>query len=536
MSDGSELEVKLAITDTRLFDVIMEDAAIRAMAEGIQPITRSFEALYFDTPNFSLQQHGFAYRIRHEGEKWVATVKCDSGTNGGFSIREEWNEEVRGPEPDLHLFDGTNVGERLAAAMGNEKLQLLFSTRFSRNALLLKTANGSQVELALDRGTIWNGLKGTPISELELELKSGDTSELLHLAGEFSGRWHLLPEPKSKFARGLDLLQADVPTPSALFASPPRQEMAEPTAIALVNVCVANISTCADRLLTQEASPETVRELRIQLRRLRSLLKFFQPILSKEKGKIHSEQLKQWGGLLGSIRDIDVISSGWKKFTTRFAPVFSLSSQWIDVLLERRSFLADDILYRISQGSLTQQLFELQSRLYQEQEKRSADGVELSADSTVRKAFLQAVKQLRDEIQAIEGTIEMKALHQFRIRAKLLRYVQESLNAIARYQDEEFTQALKKVQSHIGKIHDTYQMKSLLEKFDAGSVDDRFLLEKELFVSWRSRDMAEQLSSLSSVLESLRHSAKLRTRTLTALRSGKRAQSGQSSGSHEPSE
>ena len=74
MPEGSELEIKLAISDNRLFDSILADAELGAMMQGGDPVTRTFEALYFDTPQFLLQKSGYAYRIRHEGQDWVATV------------------------------------------------------------------------------------------------------------------------------------------------------------------------------------------------------------------------------------------------------------------------------------------------------------------------------------------------------------------------------------------------------------------------------------------------------------------------------
>lgn len=536
MPGGSELEVKLAVSDTRIFDLITTDPEILSMVESGAPVTRSFEALYYDTPNFSLQKSGFAYRVRHEGDEWVATVKCDTGTSGGFFSREEWNEKVEGPSPSTKPFAGTHAGDRLDVAIGEEKLQLLFSTRFMRTVLLLKTSAGAQVELALDRGTIWSGMDGTPIGELELELKNGPVSELMQLSGLIAVRWHLLPEVRSKYARGLELLKRSRQDDPDLSAAPEHKEMTAPTPIALVNACISRIFFYQTRILEQKATPESVRELRIQCRRLRSLLKFFQPILSKDAGKLHVDRLRQWGVLLGGIRDIDVLINTWQKFATRFSPIFTSSAHWLELLKERRDFLSEDIMHHLTQGEFTQHIFELQGWLYQAEVNHPAIENEQAADIPVRKMLLQTLKELRDDIHTVEETTEMKVLHQFRIRIKQLRYIQEALNDISRYRDEDFTAALKKIQSHIGKIHDAYQIKSLLDQFDAGSVDEKFLLEKELFLSWRNRDTVETFSTLSAAVAVFRRTAKLRLRTLTALRTNRGAKSRHNTGSHEPSE
>ncbi len=535
MPAGSELEVKLAVPDTRLFDLIATDPELRSMIRT-GPTTRSFEALYYDTPGFSLQQSGFAYRVRHEGEDWVATVKSDRGSGGGFSEREEWNEKTKEPEPSLNPFAGTHVGDRLALITKGEKLQLLFSTRFARTALLLQTPGGALIEMAMDRGTIWSGMDGTPIGELELELKNGAVSELLHLAGWVAAHWHLLPEIKSKYARGLELISVGTPGSQNAYPHVKRCEIKEPTPVALINSRANDIFLCQTRLLQQRGNPETIRELRIQCRRMRSLMRFFQPMLSRESGRLHTDRLRQWGALLGSLRDIDVLINAWEKFTIHFCPVFSTSGHWLEVLKERRDFLSEDIIHRICQGELTQQIFELQGFLYQEREKQLSDGGEQPTYALVRKLFLQAVKEIREDIRSAKGTAEIKILHRCRIRVKQLRYVQEALNDISRYRSEEFSAALKMIQSQIGKIHDAYQIKSLLDQFDAGSVDEKFLLEKELFISWRSRNILENLSSLAKEVEAFRRSAKSRLRTLAAIQTTRGTKPRQNPGTHEPGE
>ncbi len=69
------------------------------------------------------------------------------------------------------------------AAGVSEKLQPLFVTDFARNLRLLKFG-GAEIELSLDSGTIRAGRRSHRISELELELKSGEPRQLFRFA------WH----------------------------------------------------------------------------------------------------------------------------------------------------------------------------------------------------------------------------------------------------------------------------------------------------------------------------------------------------------
>ena len=113
-------------------------------------------------------------------------------------------------------------------------------------------------------------------------------------------------------------------------------------------------------------------------------------------------------------------------------------------------------------------------------------------------------------------------------------YIQEALNHFSRYRDDDFVACMKKIQSHLGKIQDTCQIKSLFDQFDAGKIDEKFALEKELFIGWRSCDMLEYFLTLPRVVADFRRAAKQRLRSLAAIRTSRRTKAGQNAGAHEP--
>ena len=88
MAGNSELEIKLAVSDMRLFDIILSDPQILELSQGNVAETRNFEALYYDTASFALQRQGISYRVRREGQEWVATLKSDRSSGGGEFDRE----------------------------------------------------------------------------------------------------------------------------------------------------------------------------------------------------------------------------------------------------------------------------------------------------------------------------------------------------------------------------------------------------------------------------------------------------------------
>jgi triphosphatase len=83
----------------------------------------------------------------------------------------------------------------------------MFSTVFQRNIWILLTAEGGLIELALDQGEVKAGSLSELISELELELKAGEQSELLALAEQLQAELKLEPFNQSKAERGYRLFK-----------------------------------------------------------------------------------------------------------------------------------------------------------------------------------------------------------------------------------------------------------------------------------------------------------------------------------------
>ncbi|MDR3271026.1 MAG: CYTH domain-containing protein [Peptococcaceae bacterium] len=167
--------------------------------------TQEFEALYYDTNARDLAKESMTFRVRREGDRWIATSKGRGDETHGLHVRQEWNVEVQGPEPDLRCFAHLEIGSELVRLVGERPLEALFKTRFERSATLLQTPAGSVVELAIDRGQIIAGEKSVPIQEIEIELKSGHPQDVINLGAELAAVYPLRPEKKTKYSRGVEL-------------------------------------------------------------------------------------------------------------------------------------------------------------------------------------------------------------------------------------------------------------------------------------------------------------------------------------------
>lgn len=207
-----EQEFKLRVTHPESFEEIAEAPEITAHAAG-PARTLEMTADYIDTEDLRLLGAGYAFRVRWEGDHWVATVKADIAESGddGLHRHREWEAAVSGPEPDLGVFDDPQLRAALADLKGERPLTTLFRVTMERRVRQLELAGGARAEWAADRGRILADGREDPVLEVELELKEGSLPPLRELIDALQQRYPLVPDERTKFARGLKLAGLEPP-------------------------------------------------------------------------------------------------------------------------------------------------------------------------------------------------------------------------------------------------------------------------------------------------------------------------------------
>ncbi|EEA02976.1 adenylate cyclase [Burkholderia sp. H160] len=167
--------------------------------------------IYFDTPQLTLASSKSALRLRQTPDGWLQTFKTVGTATGGLHSRHEWEMPVAGAKLEIETMlsacDDPAAADALKQAA--PALIALFRTNFTRTLWLLDT-DGAQIEAAIDQGDVLADVDGevrrAPISEIELELKSGDEAALPVLAAELGKRIAgLAPDDISKAQRGYRL-------------------------------------------------------------------------------------------------------------------------------------------------------------------------------------------------------------------------------------------------------------------------------------------------------------------------------------------
>lgn len=173
---------------------------------------------YFESPDNQLRRWDMGLRIRGKNHQFEMTLKTAGQEIGGLHQRPEYNIALENDQLDISLLPaevwpvGTDI-EQLQA-----KLMPLFSTDFTREKWLV-TYQGSEIEVAFDHGQVKAGMQSLPLQELELELVSGERSDLFDLAIKLAEQGGLRLGWQSKAARGYGLAQGIGLTPLGPFTS-----------------------------------------------------------------------------------------------------------------------------------------------------------------------------------------------------------------------------------------------------------------------------------------------------------------------------
>jgi len=306
-----EVELKLHAASADLARVASLPALL-ALADG-PAATQRLRTAYFDTPDLKLAANGVALRVRQEGDRFVQTLKtvnsASPGDSAAVAVRREWDWTVAGEAVDRRVLTDPGVAGLVPAAALDD-LDCLFITDFRRTTLLLRPDPLTAVEMAVDDGRVYAGGNSLPISEVELELKSGKVASLFDLALTLQAAIPMRIGNESKAEAGLRLVTGKAPGPVE----------AEPLGLSpLTTVAEAYrhiLRQALRQFLANEACAlggsdvEGLHRMRIALRRLRIAHRLFAPLIASPEADRLVEESRALAKRLGPARGWDVLMSG----------------------------------------------------------------------------------------------------------------------------------------------------------------------------------------------------------------------------------
>ncbi len=299
-----EIELKLLLAPEVLRKA-GRHASVAALRAG-RGRTDRLTSVYYDTADGALAHAGVALRVREVRGRRVQTVKGGGASAAGLHVREEQEWRLAGPAPDLTLLVGTPFEELFSSTTVSGRLAPVFRTEFERVIRPLIWPDGTRAELALDHGAVQAGGRSEPISEMELELQSGDATRLFELALALSAEFPLRLGHASKAERGYLLARIVKRAPQKqrrLELDPAMPLSAAIRRIALA--CVAQMQANEEGVIAGR-DKEYLHQLRVGLRRTRSCISLLRKEVPLERIAPIIEELRWLGRALNPARDWDV--------------------------------------------------------------------------------------------------------------------------------------------------------------------------------------------------------------------------------------
>ena len=166
-------------------------------------------SVYFDTDKLKLRNKGLSLRVRRIGRRHVQTIKQDIGASAALLDRNEWERDIASKQPELDAARDTAL-EPLLSKKLRRNLKPVFETRVRRTVYPIHSGD-SEIELTIDKGKVEAGGQSSPLCEVELELKRGDSADLFKLARAVAEEVPVQLAVKSKAEQGYALIAGEEP-------------------------------------------------------------------------------------------------------------------------------------------------------------------------------------------------------------------------------------------------------------------------------------------------------------------------------------
>jgi CHAD domain-containing protein len=343
------------------------------------------------------------------------------------------------------------------ALIRSAPLTLVARLNTVRNRIEIHDEDGRRTgELVDDEVSLLDGVRlAARFRELEVELESSVSSKFVSaIIGRLRGAGAGRPDPVPKIVRALGPRAADPPDlaePSPLdFASTPEE------------VVQAAIANGARRLVANDPAvrlgedPEGVHQARVATRRLRSDLRTFHSVLDDEWSEPLRDELKWLGGLLGAVRDTEVLLERLEKRVDALSTSdVDDGKQLLQLLVDRRESQRAELLDAMRSDRYLALLDALVTasrapRFGGESDDGGDDDDDLELADFVRKPW----RKLEKSVKALGDEPSDHELHRVRIRAKRCRYAAEAVAAALGKKPRKFARKVADLQDVLGEHQD----------------------------------------------------------------------------------
>jgi inorganic triphosphatase YgiF len=451
VSGSREIELKFLCAPGDL-------GAVLAAAPDGDEDSRELISVYFDTPDLTLQKAGVSLRVRESKGRRILTMKRGEGL-----AREEYETPLESDQPTNELAPLREILSDSDAAA----LTPAFNVRVNRRQRLVRFGE-AEIELALDQGEVSGGRRVSPISEVELELKSGRPEALFDLARELAKSAPLYLSFDTKSARGQALVADE--TMEARRRTKVRLDRAATVAEAFQkNARNALAAIAANAAVLREApQPEAVHQLRVAARRLRSALSTFRPVVEDPAYGAVKDELRWLAKSFDNARNLDVFATevlAPAQMTP--SPPAGLAALVAAVEAARQAARKDAC--ETSASERFRSLMIDASAWVETGAWIAGEAGREPARAYAQRTLSRRLKKLLKRGRKLESSDDA-ARHKMRIGAKKLRYAAEGFASL--YPDKKvdsFVGRVKDLQDSLGALNDVATAEPLIAGLNLGA-------------------------------------------------------------------
>lgn len=471
--EGREIEVKFRT------DIAGLAAAFSSPLLGCDANvpSRSLRSIYFDTPAADFRKNDMILRIRETGnDKPVLCFKAAAAAADGPFSRTE--VEVASPDlkPNFKLFD-EDLSAALGKIAGDQPLKAMFETVIQRRTTVVNYGRSS-IEVAFDDGHIVSGATRLPLTEVELELKTGDETDLYDLAIKLARDLPLRLDFVSKGEKGFrSSLREKVSAIKAKAIEFAANATLDDAVTAVVASTLAHfVSNWAG--FREAQHPESVHQMRVALRRMRSALAMFNRVLPCPEFDVLRAEAKRIASAMGAARESDVFSNAAGQGPLAHPDRPAGSQQMAKRLEKRRTAAYAAVLFLLEDSATSIFVLKVQDFLARRAWRNALSGAELPRLTQPACEFASEMLSKLRARALKRGTgfasLNDEARHELRIALKNLRYGAEFFGPLFERErtKKSWTASISTLQDLLGVHNDGVSARAFMKDISATTSPD----------------------------------------------------------------
>ncbi len=446
---STEIELKLQLTPKAA-----RKLAAHPLLAKLETRKQHLLNTYYDTPGLELHARHIALRFRKKGWEWLCTVKSAEPASGGLAVRSEWETPAT---PGVFDFSHVDVDDfRHFLEQRREQLAAVFTTDFRRQIWQVPFGQ-SLIELAIDRGHIESRGQRTPICELELELLSGQIDDIFGLTRLLQKDISLYPAIASKAERGYQLFLDEPLRPFKARLAPIDEQQTPVEAFRSIALGCLEHFQRNEKGLLGENDVEFVHQARVALRRLRSAIKLFAPVLPPEFVSTYGRTWQTLASALGEARNWDVFLAETLPPIQSAFPNDKNLKRLKNAAQRRAASARKSVAGLLAVSEYPRLLLEFTAAIY-----TLGDTLPLPLKEFAGQQIARHTRKAR-QLAGRHAELDPAERHRMRIVFKKLRYTLEFFTPLlAPRRLKPYLQALGRLQDELGLINDHITAETLI--------------------------------------------------------------------------